>query len=98
MKRYSDGEISGYFESYSYLNLKFLPLQETVSFFINRKEKLEIPNSIFIDDVQNQLQKYLILIQKYSKLNWNKEMLEISICYFLGFIEAEFYPGITKKL
>ena len=91
------------FHEYSseiYSKIRFLFEKDHSNFSGNQNSQL-----FHAHDFQEQLEKLIILIQNQPKMksdnddfSSSKDMMRISICYFIGYIEEEIYPGTANKM
>jgi hypothetical protein len=55
-------------------------------------------------EFKGEIEKFISLVMKLKQIkpktleSQEKEKIQISICYLLGFIEEDIYPGIVKEL
>jgi hypothetical protein len=100
-------QISNYLSSGKYFSaLKYGsdPNLSNVSGRINHGGQVFPPVLINTNRFKEEIEKFLTLIMKLKHMKSNtlasqeKENIQISICYLLGFIEEDIYPGIVKEL
>ena len=95
-----DQKIFHEYSSKIYSKIRFLFEKDHSNFAGNQNSQLVHPH-----DFQEQLGKLITLIQNQPQMKSDdddifssKEMMRISICYFVGYIEAEIYPGTANKM
>jgi hypothetical protein len=98
-------KIFSHCSSQDYFRTRFFNQEGKSSFHRNKSGELVHPSWSYPDKLQDKL-GHLIIWMKHHRLTIynqdyhfpSEERMRISICYLLGFIETEFYPGINKKL
>jgi hypothetical protein len=92
-------EISSYFSRENYFNsLNFLYSSSQSKVFGNHYSQIGVDSGEFKDEIEKIVRRIMNLSKMKSETHdysEEKENMQISICYLLGFIEEEICPGIN---